>query len=265
MPLIDEEFTYELRGCFFDVQNQVGFGLPEEAYHQGLIRALAARGIPAKSKELIRLMYMDQRAVELIPDFIVADRVVLELKALREDFAREHEIQLFSYLKATKLRLGFLVNFGRERVHDWRRIFDEKPFSSEENWDTITGRIAGRERDLLATVRSALSTVGTMYGLGYGEWIYWKLLAAVLRNDGHALNLEPLAKPHFHGEPLGNFPVDCAVVDETILCVMTAVKDGLNAFDLARAESYARNLGLRFGIAANFGKDKLEMKAVAIE
>jgi GxxExxY protein len=263
MALIDEEFTYELRGCFFDVQNQVGFGLPEEAYQQGLIRAFARRGIPAKSKDPIWLTYRDQRVVELLPDFVVADRVVLELKALREGFAREHLIQLFSYLKATKLGLGFLVNFGRERIHDWRCIFDEKPFLSEENWDAVKNRIRDPQRSTLAAIRAALSTVGQLYGLGYGEGTYWKLLTTVLRHDGHMLNLTPLAKPHYNEQPLGEFPVDCAVIDECIVCVVTSLKEGLDAFDLARTESYTRNLGLQFGIAAHFGKTKLEMKAVA--
>ena len=45
MTLIDEALTYALRGCFFDVQNQVGFGLPEESYQEGLAKAFVARGI----------------------------------------------------------------------------------------------------------------------------------------------------------------------------------------------------------------------------
>jgi GxxExxY protein len=262
MSLIDEELTYTLKGCFFDVQNQVGFGLPEGAYQEGLARAFATRGIPAQPHPTLTLDFSGHPVLELKPDFIVAERIVLELKALREEFAREHYIQLFSYLKASKIRLGFLVNFGRERVFDERRVFDEKPVVVEEHWDVVKGRIHGEERNAMAAARQALLTVGREYGLGYGEEIYYRLFAAVARHCGHALNLEPWAEPLYNDCPLGKFPIDCLVVDERVVCVMTALKDGLDGFDIARSRSYAKNLGLRFGLAANFGKDKLDLQAV---
>ncbi len=264
MTLIDEEFTYTLRGCFFDVQKQVGFGLPEEAYQEGLIKAFAARGIPAQPHPHLALVYKNQKVLELIPDFIVAEKVVLELKAIREDFAREHYIQLFSYLKASHIRLGFLVNFGRERIVDERRVFDEKSVLINEDWDAVKGRIGGAERDSTAAIRQALLTVGNQYGLGYGEGTYRKLFAAVLEDAGHRLNLEPWAEPHYNGQPLGSFPIDCIVVDGRIPCVVMALKDGPSQFDIARTESYVSNLGLRYGVAVNFGKNELDMKAVSI-
>jgi GxxExxY protein len=45
------------------------------------------------------------------PDFICFDKIVLELKAVRE-LAPEHRAQTMNYLKATGMRLGLLVNFG---------------------------------------------------------------------------------------------------------------------------------------------------------
>ncbi len=101
MELVEEELTAAIKGCFYDVQNQVGLGLPEEAYQQGLIAAFAARGIPALSKEEVWLDYRGRRVVKFLPDFQIAGKVVIELKSLREGFAREHYIQLFSYLKAS--------------------------------------------------------------------------------------------------------------------------------------------------------------------
>jgi GxxExxY protein len=264
MTLIAEDLTYVLKGCFFEVQRRVGFGLPEEAYQEGLIRAFAASGIPARPHPHLALAYKNRKVLELIPDFIVAERVVVEIKALREDFAREHFIQLFSYLKASGIRLGFLVNFGRERIFDERRVFDEKPMAMAENWDAVKGRIEGTEKDSMTAVRQAFLTVGKQYGLGYGEGIYRKLFAAVLEDTGHHLNLEPWAEPQYGGQPLGRFPIDCMVVDEAIPCVVMALKDGLSQFDVSRAESYVRNLGLQFGVAVNFGKDELEIRAVSV-
>jgi GxxExxY protein len=263
MTLIDKELTYALKGSYFDVQNQVGFGLPEEAYQEGLTKAFLARGIPARPHPHLRLSYKDRVVVELVPDFIVGERVVVELKSLRDDFAREHYVQLFSYLKAARIRLGFLVNFGRERVYDERRVFDEKPMAIEEHWDAAKGRVEGSERASMAAARQALLTVGKRYGLGYGEGTYQRLFAAVLEDEGHSLDLEPRAEPYYNNQLLSAVSVDCLLVDEKIPCVVMALKDGLSRFDLARCESYVRNIGLRYGVAANFGKDKLELAAVA--
>src|SRR5262245_13008084 len=80
MELVENELTASIRGCFYDVQNQVGLGLPEEAYQQGLIAALAARGIPALSKGEVWLEYRGRRIVKFLPDFQIAANVVLELK-----------------------------------------------------------------------------------------------------------------------------------------------------------------------------------------
>ena len=263
MMLVDEEFTYKLKGCFFDVQEQIGFGLPEEAYQEGLMEAFAANGIPAQRHPHLTLEYRNRKVLELIPDFIVAEKVVVELKALREDFAREHFIQLFSYLKASRIRLGFLVNFGRDRIFDERRIFDEKPIVIEEDWNAVKGRIEGMEKDLVAAIRQAFLTIGDQYGLGYGEGIYRKLFAAVLEDTVYHVDLEPWTEPHYDGQALGRFPIDCIVIDGKIPCVVMALKDGLSQFDLARAQSYVKNLGLRYGVAVNFGKDVLDIKAVS--
>jgi GxxExxY protein len=262
MTLIDEEFTYRLRGCFFDVQKQIGLGLPEEAYQDGLIKAFLARGISAEPHPRLTLAYKNRKVLELIPDFIVEEKVVVELKALREEFAREHFIQMFSYLKASGIRLGFLVNFGRERVSDERLVFDEKPIAIDENWDAVRGRLEGETKASMAAIRHALLTAGNQYGLGYGEGIYRKLFAAMIEDAGRQINLEPRIEPHYDGQAVGQFPIDCMVVDETLPCVVMALKDGLSRFDLLRTESYVKNLGLRFGVAVNFGKSKLEINAI---
>ena len=190
--------------------------------------------------------------------------MVVELKVLREDFAREHYVQLFSYLKATGIRLGFLVNFGRERIFDERRVFDEKACKIEEDWDAVRGRIEGTEKASMNAIRQALLRIGDQFGLGYGEGIYRKLLAAILADAGHQLNLEPLAKPYYNSQPLEQVSIDCMLVDGKVPCIVMALKDGLSHFDIARCESYVKNTGTRFGVALNFGKNMLELTAVSV-
>jgi GxxExxY protein len=263
--LVDEELTKAIKGCFYEVQNEIGFGFPEEVYHKGLTVAFRERDIPFVSKPLLTIRHRERTVVELFPDLIVADRVILELKSLRDGFAREHYIQLFSYLKAKRARLGFLVNFGTERVVDRRIIFDEKPVVIKENWDCVAGRIDGQHRRDLASARAALIEVANAHGLGYGEQIYRELAFAALTDLALNVAQRPIATTHYKSHQLGCHPIDCLLINAQVLCLVASLKDGLKDFDKSRARSFAKNLGIPFGVVANFGKTQLELFGIAVE
>jgi GxxExxY protein len=57
------------------------------------------------------MQYRDECVGEFVADFIVDDKVIIELKAV-ERFHPVHTAQVLSYLRATKLRLGLLMNFN---------------------------------------------------------------------------------------------------------------------------------------------------------
>jgi GxxExxY protein len=61
---------------------------------------------------------------EFIADFLVEERVMLELKAVQE-LAHEYEAQLLNYLKATTIEVGLLLNFGPKAQH-MRKVFDNE-------------------------------------------------------------------------------------------------------------------------------------------
>jgi GxxExxY protein len=56
-----------------------------------------------------------------IPDFLCYDKIIVELKAVKE-LCDEHRAQVLNYLKATGLQLGLLINFGIQRGLQWERI-----------------------------------------------------------------------------------------------------------------------------------------------
>ena len=265
MPLVDEELTGEIKRCFFDVHNQVGLGLPEDAYQKGLIAAFTARRIPFRSKPEVTLAYRGQKSVSFFPDFIVADRVVLELKAQREEFARENYIQLFSYLKATDIRLGFLVNFGLGRVHDDRILFDSKPPVIHEDWDAIKGAIDGEDKKQMTDVREILLEIGQQFGLGYGEATYQKLVQTALRMRPLPYQLKPKVHPLFNSREIGLFELECLCVSSRLVCLITALRDGIDLYDIERARSYLKNLRQHFGVVANFGKERMELRGVRVQ
>ena len=81
---------------------------------------LKKNGIPAESEKEVTVHYEGEEVGLHRIDILVDDEVILELKTV-EQLNRAHYGQLRSYLKATGLKVGLLVNFSKERA-DFRRI-----------------------------------------------------------------------------------------------------------------------------------------------
>jgi GxxExxY protein len=104
--------VFRIQGAIFEVNREVGVGFLEAVYQECLAMEFADRGVPFRAKPNLSLTYKGATLRQTYaPDFICYDKIIVELKALR-DFAPEHRAQVLNYLKATDLRLGLLVNFG---------------------------------------------------------------------------------------------------------------------------------------------------------
>jgi len=117
IPAEDERIAHEVIGAAIEVHRLLGPGFLEKIYERALVHELSIRGLAVQSQKDILVPYKDI----LIPgqqlDILVGERVILELKALNE-LAPIHDAQLLSYLKATGLRLGLLINFNVRVLKD---------------------------------------------------------------------------------------------------------------------------------------------------
>ncbi|MCY2967506.1 MAG: GxxExxY protein, partial [Planctomycetota bacterium] len=106
------EECYRIQGAIFEVYRVMGCGFLESVYQECLQHEFQSRGIPFRAKSTLTLHYKEIVLEQTFqPDFVCYDKIIVELKAVRE-FAPEHSAQVLNYLKATDLRLGLLVNFG---------------------------------------------------------------------------------------------------------------------------------------------------------
>ena len=123
--LLYEEDTYKILGACFEVYHEKGCGFLEPAYHECLEIELGRQGISFVSKKPITLEYKGTPLRSTYePDFLCCDKIVLELKAVAQ-FADEHRAQVQNYLKATRMKLGLLVNFGHYPQTQVERIVAE--------------------------------------------------------------------------------------------------------------------------------------------
>ena len=120
MNLIEKELTHKIIGAAIEVSNELGCGFLEGVYEKAL--AIAMREKELKVAEQVPLFVRFRGLVvgEFFADTLVEDRVIVELKVVHA-LAPEREAQLLNYLKATDVKVGLLINFGRPKL-EWSRF-----------------------------------------------------------------------------------------------------------------------------------------------
>ena len=117
-----QEQTNKIIDAVYTVHNTLRFGFLEKVYQNALVIELAKRGIKTDTEKAIKVFYEGQVVGDYVSDMVVDDKVILELKAVKE-LNDIHEVQLVNYLKATGIEVGLLINFGPS-VKIRRKVFD---------------------------------------------------------------------------------------------------------------------------------------------
>ena len=130
--LLHKDLSYNVRGAILSVSKKYGKGLKESVYQNALAEEFALEKFKLKFVEHPRVSIHSLETNKVlgyyIPDFIVEDKIVIEIKATDFTTNQNFEQQL-SYLKASKYEVGFLVNFNTPQLYIKRLIFtnDRKP------------------------------------------------------------------------------------------------------------------------------------------
>lgn len=118
----NDERTYRIIGAAFVVHGELGCGFLEAVYQEALEREFASQQIPCKAKPMIEILYKGKILGKTYqPDFICFDEVIVEIKAITHLSGIE-EAQLINYLKATKCKVGLLLNFGTKSLEHKRFV-----------------------------------------------------------------------------------------------------------------------------------------------
>lgn len=115
------DLSYRLMSAVFAVHNALGPGFGESVYEQALCRELEELGIPFECQKPIEVYYKERKVGDYRLDILVDGKIIVELKAVSE-MCELFEAQVLSYLKASGIHLGILVNFGKTRVESKRIV-----------------------------------------------------------------------------------------------------------------------------------------------
>jgi GxxExxY protein len=112
MKLIKEEFTGLIIQAAIEVHKGLGPGFLECVYEQAMSVELEWRNIEFERQRLVGIFYRGIEVGTHRVDLVVANQLIVELKAA-QDFDLVHFAQIKSYLKATGLTVGLLLNFNK--------------------------------------------------------------------------------------------------------------------------------------------------------
>ena len=117
-----QELTHQVIDAAYSVHKILGYGFLEKVYQNALMIELRKRGIRAESERPLKIQYESEIVGDYVCDIVVEDKVILELKAVKE-INEIHEVQLVNYLKGTGIEVGLLINFGPS-VQVKRKVLD---------------------------------------------------------------------------------------------------------------------------------------------
>lgn len=109
--LLYPELSYKTQGAIYNVANKYGNGLKEKIYQKALAEELKKAGLQFVEQKRINIYSMDSGKIlgTYVPDFIIDDKIILEIKA--SNFTTKQDInQQRSYLKASIYEVAYLVN-----------------------------------------------------------------------------------------------------------------------------------------------------------
>ncbi len=113
VELAHRELTGRILKVFYEVYNGPRAGFLESVYEKAMHLALGQAGISAQAQREIDVWFRGVCVGQFRADLLVEDRVILELKAVRQ-LDGAHQAQLLNYLRATEVEVGLLLNFGEK-------------------------------------------------------------------------------------------------------------------------------------------------------
>lgn len=108
-----ENITKKIINISYEVHKILGNGFLEKIYENAMIEEFNRNNINYKSQCPIVVFYKNKIIGNYIADFIIEDKIIVEIKALN-GIGKDHQSQLINYLTATKKEVGLILNYGEK-------------------------------------------------------------------------------------------------------------------------------------------------------
>ena len=118
--MLYEELTGKILQACFEVSKELGTGYLESVYEKALLVALRQKEVKAERQIPLEVSFRGMAVGKFFVDILVEGKILIELKTAN-NLTNEHFAQVINYLKATKIEVGLLINFGNSKL-EYRRF-----------------------------------------------------------------------------------------------------------------------------------------------
>lgn len=116
--------TFDIIGLCMGVHSVLGSGFSEIVYKDAIMLEAKWRGVQAVREKELNVFYKEEILKRsFFADFLFFDSVIVEVKALNKEITDENIAQTLNYLRASGIRVGLIVNFGKKSLEYKRIIF----------------------------------------------------------------------------------------------------------------------------------------------
>jgi len=137
-----KDLTHKIIGCAMQVHSFLGNGFQEIIYQRALVIELRKIGLEFQRELELDLFYKDfpESIGTRRADFLIERKVLVELKALT-NIEEVHRAQILNYMKAYRIEIGLLINFGEKSLNFKRFILNKtnllNPFNKNQSNKSI--------------------------------------------------------------------------------------------------------------------------------
>lgn len=178
--LLHKVLSYQIHGAAIEVRKDFGSGHKEKLYQKAFAEELKRRGIKFEREKAIKIYSpKDEKLIGLYrPDFIVEDKIVIEIKA-KKFVSREEIKRIYDYLRNSKYELAYFVNFASSRFYVRRMIYTAK-------YKPVIGvKVAA----LLACIGLSLAFIGGLRAQAASQTIYFEGPAQIPLNSEFSVRI----------------------------------------------------------------------------
>ncbi|MEI7469631.1 MAG: GxxExxY protein [Chloroflexota bacterium] len=118
------ELTHKIIGCAMKVHSTLGNGFQEVIYQRAMAIEMELQGLSFEREMEMSIYYREIHIGTRRVDFFVAQKVMLELKAV-EKLEDVHKAQAINYCEAYNIADGLLINFGGRSL-EFKRVYNKK-------------------------------------------------------------------------------------------------------------------------------------------
>mgnify|MGYP006287729409 CR=1 FL=1 len=164
--LLYKNLTYKIRGALFKVKKEIGLGHKENIYHKALEEKFKNLGLKFDSEKQLDVKYNGKKIGVYTPDFIIEDKIIIELKALPK-VGKQQTNQVWTYLKGNEYKLALLANFSPNELEVRRIIYDKARNKDFPRESASVPRSSATSTSALSEVEVFTTRPDTLFGATY--------------------------------------------------------------------------------------------------